>query len=106
MCKVFVTFFVRIAEDTEGGFGKMKSFVRYLLHVGERSTIKYECGRIRVWYSALVRKPNLPEEELDLNVRLLRPYLPDGTPITTSIEEHNLRKTAETKVEEQAERIR
>ena len=46
------------------------------------------------------------KEELDLNVRLLRPYLPDGTPITTSIEEHNLRQTAETKIEEQAERIR
>ena len=51
--------------------------------------------------------------DMDLDVRLLRPYLPDGTPITTSIEEGQLRKQeqqlreiAETKVEEQAEKIR
>ena len=44
--------------------------------------------------------------DMDLDVRLLRPYLLDGTPITTSIEEHTLRKTAEAKVEEQAEKIR
>ncbi len=53
VCKVFVTFFVRIAEDaedTEGGFGKMKSFVRYLLHVRERSTIKDECATsLSIW---------------------------------------------------------
>ena len=30
-------------------------------------------------------------DQLDTHVRLLRPYLPDGTPITTSIEEHHLR---------------
>ena len=52
-------------------------------------------------------------EEVDLNLRLLRPYLPDGTPITTSIEENNLREKeqqlreiAEAKVEEQAEQLR
>lgn len=51
--------------------------------------------------------------EVDLNVRLLRPYLPDGTPITTSIEEQQLREEeqqlreiAEAKVEEQAEQLR
>ena len=44
--------------------------------------------------------------EVDLNVRLLRPYFPDGTPITTSIEESVLRVNAETKVEEQAEQLR
>ena len=31
------------------------------------------------------------EDQLDTHVRLLRPYLPDGTPITTSMEEHHLR---------------
>ncbi len=30
-------------------------------------------------------------DQLDTHVRLLRPYLPDGTPITTSMEEHQLR---------------
>ena len=34
-------------------------------------------------------------EEQESNVRLLRPYLPDGTPITTSIEEHLLRLEAQ-----------
>ena len=34
-------------------------------------------------------------EERENDVRLLRPYLPDGTPITTSIEEHHLRLEAE-----------
>ena len=43
---------------------------------------------------------------MDLDVRLLRPYLPDGTPITTSIEEGQLREIAEAKVEEQAEELR
>ena len=33
------------------------------------------------------------------HVRLLRPYLPDGTPITTAIEERNLRAAAERRVE-------
>ena len=36
------------------------------------------------------------EDQLDTHVRLLRPYLPDGTPITTSMEEHHLRVAAET----------
>ncbi len=31
------------------------------------------------------------ENQLETHVRLLRPYLPDGTPITTSTEEHHLR---------------
>ena len=31
------------------------------------------------------------EDQRHSHVRLLRPYLPDGTPITTSIEEHHLR---------------
>ena len=31
------------------------------------------------------------EDQLDTHVRLLRPYLPDGTPITTSMEEERLR---------------
>ena len=72
--------------------------------------------------------------DVDVDVRLMRPYLPDGTPITTSIEEEQLRKEekqlreeaeqqreeaqqqrekeqqqrkiAEAKVEEQAEKIR
>ena len=65
--------------------------------------------------------------DVESDVRLLRPYLPDGTPITTSIEEEQLRKEeqhlrekeqhlrekeqhlreiAEAKVEEQAEKIR
>ena len=34
-------------------------------------------------------------EECENDVRLLRPYLPDGTPITTSMEEHHLRVEAE-----------
>ena len=53
------------------------------------------------------------KEEVDVKVRLLRPYLPDGTPITTSIEEKQLREEAqhhreiaEAKVEEQAEQLR
>ncbi len=48
-------------------------------------------------------------EELHNHVRLLRPFLPDGTPITTSmeeehirIEEQQLRKAAEARVEEEA----
>ena len=51
------------------------------------------------------------EEQLDTHVRLLRPYLPDGTPITTSIEEHRLRleaveqrEDAETRAAEEAQR--
>ena len=34
-------------------------------------------------------------EARENDVRLLRPYLPDGTPITTSMEEHHLRLEAE-----------
>ena len=58
--------------------------------------------------------------DVNVDVRLLRPYLPDGTPITTSIEEEQLREEekrlreeeqqqreiAEAKVEEQAEQLR
>ncbi len=51
--------------------------------------------------------------DMDLNVRLLRPYFPDGTPITTSIEEEQLREEAqqqrniaEAKVEKQAEQLK
>ena len=40
------------------------------------------------------------EEQQHSHVRLLRPYLPDGTPITTSIEEHHLRVAAETRAQE------
>ena len=50
--------------------------------------------------------------EVDLDVRLLRPYFPDGKPINTSIEVEQLheeekqrREIAEAKVEEQAEKI-
>ena len=39
------------------------------------------------------------ENQQDTQVRLLRPYLPDGTPITTSMEEHSLRIEAETRAE-------
>ena len=42
------------------------------------------------------------QEQLDTHVRLLRPYLPDGTPITTSREEHQLRVEAETRAAEEA----
>ena len=48
------------------------------------------------------------EEDQTTHVRLLRPYLPDGTPITTSMEEkhlriqeQNLREAAEEKVAEE-----
>ena len=39
--------------------------------------------------------------DVDLDVRLLRPYLPDGTPITTSIEEHQLREEAQQQRDEE-----
>ena len=39
------------------------------------------------------------EEQHRTDVRLLRPYLPDGTPITTSLEEHHLKKAAEARAE-------
>ena len=44
------------------------------------------------------------EDQLDTHVRLLRPYLPDGTPITTSMEEHHLRVEAEEHISEESER--
>lgn len=40
------------------------------------------------------------EDQRHSHVRLLRPYLPDGTPITTSMEEHHLRVEAEERREE------
>ena len=45
-------------------------------------------------------------EECENDVRLLRPYLPDGTPITTSMEEHHLRLEAEAMAAEEAKRRR
>lgn len=39
-------------------------------------------------------------------VRLLRPYLPDGTPITTSAELQNLKEAAETRAAEEARQRR
>ncbi len=44
------------------------------------------------------------EDQLDTHVRLLRPYLPDGTAITTSMEEHHLR-VEETQRREEAEML-
>ena len=46
------------------------------------------------------------EDQLDTHVRLLRPYLPDGTPITTSMEEEQLRiEEQQLRIEEQQLRI-
>ena len=46
------------------------------------------------------------EDQLETHVRLLRPYLPDGTPITTSLEEHHLRIEAQQlRMEEQQLRM-
>ena len=42
-------------------------------------------------------------EELPNKVRLLRPYLPDGTPITTSQEEAHCREQVESLVEEESQ---
>ena len=42
------------------------------------------------------------EEQHRTHVRLLRPYLPDGTPITTSLEEQHLKEAAEARAEEEA----
>ena len=39
------------------------------------------------------------EEQHRTHVRLLRPYLPDGTPITTSLEEQHLKEAAEVRAE-------
>ena len=49
------------------------------------------------------------EAQQHSHVRLLRPYLPDGTAITTSMEEHHLRVAAETRAQEleaELERLR
>ena len=42
------------------------------------------------------------EEQQKSHVRLLRPYLPDGTPIATSLEEQHLKEAAEARLEEEA----
>ena len=44
------------------------------------------------------------EDQLDTHVRLLRSYLPDGTPITTFMEEHHLRVAAEERAVGESER--
>ncbi len=44
------------------------------------------------------------EEQQHSHVRLLRPSLPDGTPIATSMEEQHLKEAAETRVEEEVQR--
>ena len=44
------------------------------------------------------------EDQLHTHVRLLRPYLPDGTPVTTSVEEHHLRLAAEERAIGESER--
>ncbi len=41
------------------------------------------------------------EEQHHTDVRLLRPYFPDGTSIATPLEEHHLRVVAETRAEEE-----
>ena len=46
------------------------------------------------------------EDQLHSHVRLLRPYLPDGTPITTPMEEQHLRIEAETLAEAEVQRRR
>ncbi len=43
------------------------------------------------------------EDQQHSHVRLLRPYLPDGTPITTSLEEQHLKEAAEERVEEEVQ---
>ena len=45
------------------------------------------------------------EEQHHKHLRLLRPYLPDGTPITTSLEEQHLREAAQARAEEEAAQI-
>ena len=45
-------------------------------------------------------------EDLLGHVRLLRPYLPDGTPISTSVEEKHLREAAQAMAAEESERRR
>ncbi|MYF99722.1 hypothetical protein F4212_11435, partial [Candidatus Poribacteria bacterium] len=46
------------------------------------------------------------EDDQTTHVRLMRPYLPDGTLITTSLEEQHLREEAEAMTENEAERRR
>ena len=46
------------------------------------------------------------EDRLTTHTRLLRPYLPDGTPITTSSEEQRHRKRSDLRAEEALERER
>ena len=49
------------------------------------------------------------EDDQNTHVRLMRPYLPDGTPITTSMEEKHLHEAAKAKVSEleaEIERLR
>ena len=41
------------------------------------------------------------EEQQESHVRLLRPYLPDGTSIATSLEEQHLKEAAEARLEEE-----
>ena len=45
------------------------------------------------------------EEQHHTQVRLLRPYLPDGTPITTSLEEQHLKEAAEARAETAEARV-
>ena len=45
------------------------------------------------------------EDDQTTHVRLLRPYLPDGTPITTSMEEKHLREEAQHLHEEAAVKV-
>ena len=45
-------------------------------------------------------------EDLLEHVRLLHPYLPDGTPISTSVEEKHLREAAQAMAAEESERRR
>ncbi len=44
------------------------------------------------------------EEQQHTHVRLLRPYLPDGTPMTTALEEHHLRAAAQARLAEETQR--
>ena len=49
------------------------------------------------------------EEQHHTDVRLLRPYYPDGTSIATPLEEHHLRVAAEARAQEaeaEIERLR
>ena len=50
-------------------------------------------------FSELLNLPFRWADQHHSHVRLLRPYLPDDTPITTSIEERNLHAAAKKRVE-------